>query len=467
MSKYTKDVLIEIIKKNNCKTTTELRKVNEYAYKKAKENNWLAELGLVFNKHENGYWTEENVWSVANMYTNKYEFSINEPVAYKWASYYGILDKMNWMKCLTYNERCNNHDSEVYAYIDEERKVAYVGLSIDFEHRKRTHKSQKNSAVKRYFGKKPPKPIILKTNLTIDESRYWEDYYKKFYLKTGFKILNIAPTGTNTGSIGGIPKWSSRESVFEESHKYKSRSEFKRKSGGAYNHALSNGWLDEMIWLKVPPRIVKWTREKVFEESHKYQYRGEFCNSSPQAYKVALRNNWLEEMTWIKIKHKPANYWTKEKVFEESRKYTNRKDFDTNAKTAFSIANKKGWLSEMIWLKPLPLGKISIWTNERIIEESKKYTSKSEFASISPTAYRHAIKDKSIFLKMPWLIEKKRPKGWWDNKIRVMEEGRKYKTRTAFSKGSYSAWKVAKQMGWIEEMTWFKSNQKVLKSDNI
>lgn len=467
MSKYTKEVLIEIIKKNNCKTTTELRKVNEYAYKKAKENNWLAELGLDFNKRENGYWTEENVWAVANMYTTKFEFSIHEPVAYKWASKYQILDKMNWMRCLTYNERCNNCDSEVYAYIDEEKKVAYVGLSVDAEHRKKTHKSQKNSAVRKYFGKNPPEPIILKTKLTIDESTYWEDYYKKSYLRAGFKILNIAPTGINTGSIGGIPKWSSRESVFEESHKYKSRSEFKRKSGGAYNHALSNGWLDEMIWLKVPPRIVKWTREKVFEESHKYQYRGEFCNSSPQAYKVALRNNWLEEMTWIKIKHKPANYWTKEKVFKESRKYTNKKDFNTYARTAFSIANKKGWLSEMVWLKPLPLGKISIWTNERIIEESKKYTSKSEFASMSPTAYRHAIKDKSIFQKMPWLVEKKKPKGWWKNKIRVMEEGRKYKTRRAFSIGSYTAWKVAKQMGWIEEMTWFKSNQKALKSDNI
>lgn len=467
MSKYTKEVLIEIIKKNNCKTTTELRKVNEYAYKKAIENNWLVELGLAINKHEDGYWTEENVWAVANMYTTKFEFSIHEPVAYKWASKYQILDKMNWMRCLTYNERCNNCDSEVYAYIDEEKKVAYVGLSVDAEHRKKTHKSQKNSAVRKYFGKNPPEPIILKTRLTIDESTYWEDYYKKSYLKAGFRILNIAPTGINTGSIGGIPKWSSKDSVFEESHKYKSRSEFKRKSGGAYNHALSNGWLDEMTWLTVPPRTIKWTREKVFEESRKYEYRGEFCNNSPQAYKVARKNNWLEEMIWLKSKRKPANYWTKEKVFKESRKYTNRKDFDTNAKTAFSIANKKKWLSEMIWLKPLPLGKISIWTKERIIEESKKYTSKHEFALMSPTAYRHAIKDKSVFLEMPWLVEKKKPEGWWKNKIRVMEEGQKYKTRTAFSKGSYSAWKIAKQMGWIEEMTWFKSNQKVIKSDNI
>ena len=169
-------------------------------------------------------------------------------------------------------------------------------------------------------------------------------------------------------------------------------------------------------------------------------------------------------MIWLKSKRKPANYWTKEKVFEESRKYTNRKDFDTNAKTAFSIANKRKWLSEMIWLKPLPLGKVTIWTNERIIEESKKYKSKTEFALMSPTAYRHAIKDKSIFQRMPWLVEKRKPEGWWTDKSRVMKEGQKYRTRTAFAKGSYTAWKVAKQMGWIEEMTWLKPNQKVLKS---
>lgn len=456
MTKYTKDVLVEIIREHNCKTTTELRKVNEYAYKKARENNWIAELGLEISKHEDGYWTKDNVWAVANMYQSKEEFRKEQPVAHKWASKYQILDKMNWMRCPTYSERCNNRDSEVYVYIDEMRKVAYVGLSIDVEHRKKTHKYQKNSAVKKYFEGKPPKPIILKTKLTIDESTYWEDYYKKFYLKAGFKILNIAPTGINIGSIGGIPKWSSKESVFEESRKYKSRSEFKRNAGGAYNHALSNGWLDEMIWLQVPPRLVKWTREKVFEESHNHKYRSEFCKTSPQAYKIAKRNNWLKEMTWIISKRKPANYWTKERVFEESHKYTNKRDFEANAKTAFSVAKKNAWLSDMIWLKPLPLGKISIWTDERIIEESRKYTSLSDFASKSPTAYRHAIKDKSIFQKMPWLVKKKKADGWWKNKTRVMEEGRKYKTRTAFAKGAYTAWKVAKQKGWIEEMTWFK-----------
>lgn len=454
--KYSIEIIADIVRKNNCVTVTDLRKVNEYAYKQARNNKWLSELGLVENKHEDGYWTPERVWAVAKLYTNKAEFKKEEPVASSWASHYCLLDKMDWMRCPTYDERRENHDSEVYAFIDEKNKVAYVGLSIDTKTRKRAHRSDKKSAVKKYFGKNVPEPIILKTDLTIDESTYWEDYYKKKFQSEGYDVLNVALTGLGTGSIGGISKWHSKEVVFDEARKYHSRTEFCRKSGGAYNHAVANGWLDEMPWLKTPPRPIKWTREKVFEESHKYQYRGEFCNGSAQAYRVAKDNGWLEEMTWVKEKHKPSNYWTRERVFEESRKYSNQKEFKENANGAYQAAMRQGLIKEMTWLKPLPLGIISVWTRENIIEESRKYTSRSEFAEKSPTAYNHAIKDKSVFLEMPWLVEKKKPDGWWNDKAKVMEEGKKYCSRTAFANGSYSAWKAARKNGWIDEMTWLK-----------
>ena len=458
--KYTKDIVAAIIKEHNCITVTDLRKVNEYAYKHARDNNWLPELGLAENKHEDGYWTPERVWDVAKQYSNKEDFRKNEPVARTWASKYGLLDKMSWMRCPTYDERRENRDSEVYAFIDEVNKVAYVGLSIDTNQRKRAHKSDKKSAVKKYFGKNVPEPKVLMTKLTIDESTYWEDYYKKKYSKEGYTLLNVAATGLGTGSIGGISKWSSKEVVFEESRKYHSRAEFRKKAGGAYNHAESNGWLDEMSWLQTPPRPIKWTKEKVFEESHKYHYMGEFCNGSTRAYNVAKENGWLEEMNWIREKRKPVNYWTKARVFEEGRKYANQKEFKEKANGAYQAAMRQGWIKEMAWLKPLPLGHISEWTRERIIEESKKYSSRSEFAEKSQTAYHHACEDKSIFMEMPWLVEKKKPDGWWNEKERVMAEGRKYQTRTAFADGSYSAWKSARTNGWIDEMTWLKNPRK-------
>lgn len=310
------------------------------------------------------------------------------------------------MKPRNYEERKEEHNSTVYAYVDENNKVAYVGLTIDKNSRKKRHKYEPNSAVRKYFGKNIPEPIILKDGLTVLESQYYEDYYKKQYANDDYNLLNIAPTGKNVGSIGSIAKWTSKEKVFEESKKYHSRSEFRKKAGGAYSHANDN--------------------------------------------------KWLPEMTWLKDKKKPHNYWTKERVLEESHKYSNKKEFENNAKGAFIKAMVNDWLPEMTWLKPLPLGIISKWTREAIIEESKKYTSKTEFAINSPTAYQHACEDKTIFKEMPWIKEKKKPDGYWDVKEHVMEEGKKYRNRTEFSKGAFTAWRKAKDYGWIDEIEWLK-----------
>lgn len=455
--KYTKDTILSIIKENHCITTSDLRKLNEYAWKKARDNGWVADLGLIRSKHEDGYWTKDRVYDVAKKYSNKNDFKAKEPTAYKWAASFELLDKFVWMKCPTYDERRNNHDSVVYAFVDEENKVAYVGLTIDEKSRAKSHRNSKNSAVRKYFGKNIPNPIVLKAELTVDESMYYEDFFKKQYIKHGYKILNVAPTGINVGSIGGLAIWTSKDVVFGEAKKYSSRTEFKNKAGGAYNHARINGWLDEMTWLKTPRRKIKWTYDAVLQEGRKYNSKKDFERNSKTAYMKANECGWIKDMTWLKSKKKPSNYWTKERVLEESKKYTNKKEFEKNAKGAYCKAVVNKWLDEMPWLCPLPLGPISKWSREAIIEESKKYKTKTEFAKKSPTAYIHAIEDKSIFNQMPWLEEKKKPDGYWKDKVTVIEESKKYKSRTQFANGSYSAWKMAKKTGWIDEMTWLKN----------
>lgn len=454
--KYTKDVVVSFIQEHKCTTYADFRRINEYAYNQAKKNGWLSELGLIQNNPGKKFWTKKKIFEVARNYSNKKDFQEKEPAAYSWASEYKILDKFNWMKPRNYDERKEEHNSTVYAYVDENNKVAYVGLTIDKNSRKKSHKYEPNSAVRKYFGKNIPEPIILKDGLTVLESQYYEDHYKKQYANDGYNLLNIAPTGKNIGSIGGIAKWTSKEKVFEESKKYHSRSEFRKKAGGAYSHANYNKWLPEMTWLKTPERDIRWTHDAVIEESHKYEYKSDFRKFSGGAHQVASEKGWLKEMTWLKDKKKPHNYWTKERVFEESHKYSNKKEFENKAKGAFIKAMVNNWLPEMTWLKPLPLGIISKWTREAIIEESKKYTSKTEFAINSPTAYQHACEDKTIFKEMPWIKEKKKPDGYWDVKEHVMEEGKKYMNRTEFSKGAFTAWRKAKDYGWIDEIEWLK-----------
>lgn len=211
--KYTKDVVVSFIQEHKCTTYADFRRINEYAYNQAKKNGWLPELGLIQDNPGKKLWTKEKVFEVARNYSNKTNFQEKEPAAYSWASEYKILDKFDWM----------------YAYVDENNKVAYVGLTIDKNSRKKRHKYEPNSAVRKYFGKNIPEPIILKDGLTVLESQYYEDYYKKQYANDDYNLLNIAPTGKNVGSIGSIAKWTSKEKVFEESKNTIVEANFERK----------------------------------------------------------------------------------------------------------------------------------------------------------------------------------------------------------------------------------------------
>lgn len=100
-----------------------------------------------------------------------------------------------------------------------------------------------------------------------------------------------------------------------------------------------------MEWLKIVGNV-KWTKDAVFEESKKYKTRGDFQKNSG-AYRAALRNKWIDEMTWLK----PDIKWTKDAVFEESKKYTTRGKFKNGNQSAYNVARSNNWLNEMTWLK--------------------------------------------------------------------------------------------------------------------
>lgn len=145
-------------------------------------------------------------------------------------------------------------------------------------------------------------------------------------------------------------KWF-KENVFEEAKKYKTISEFQRKCGGAYHNALKNGWLNEMThFIKIAKPKNYWTKERVFEEARKYKTYIEFINGCRRAYNVAKKNGWLDEMTWLKSRYKPKGYWqNKENVFAEARNYNTITEFEKEYPAAVASARKNGWTKEMTW----------------------------------------------------------------------------------------------------------------------
>jgi hypothetical protein len=89
-----------------------------------------------------------------------------------------------------------------------------------------------------------------------------------------------------------------KERCQEEALKYKTRYEFQKNSGSAYYSAQKNKLLDEicshMIDIKKPNNY--WTKEKCAEEALKYKTKSEFQKKSSGAYEATRRNIWLNEI---------------------------------------------------------------------------------------------------------------------------------------------------------------------------
>lgn len=199
-----------------------------------------------------------------------------------------------------------------------------------------------------------------------------------------------------------------------------------------------------------------WTKERVFEEARKYRTKKEFERKCHQPYKVTIKNGWFSEMDWFEEKCKPAGYWTKEHVFEEARKYNTKVDFLKGCASAYSVARKNNWFNEMVWftMNRRPNG---YWTKENIFKESRKCKTKREFQKKCSRGYEIARNegwDKEIY----WLEEIHKPHGYW-TKERVFDEARKYKTKKEFRNNSSGAYTVAYINRWFDKMTWLESDQ--------
>lgn len=99
---------------------------------------------------------------------------------------------------------------------------------------------------------------------------------------------------------------------------------------------------------RLTPRY--WTKERCYEEAKKYTNREQFNKGSSAAYHSALNHGWLDDYTWFK---KPF-LWTEELCYEEAKKYTSKKDFEKNCSGGYSAALRNKWLDNYIWLKSEP-----------------------------------------------------------------------------------------------------------------
>lgn len=328
---WTKEACFEESRKY--KTRRDFSNNSSGAYTAAVDNGWLEEMTwLELLTH--GEWTKEECIEEGRKYSSRSEFQYNSKGAYLAARSKGWLDEMTWFVTPVPGPLKQVREHLVYVYIDEENRACYVGRTNRFKRRDREHRrpssKQKPDSLKKYFdaiGKDVPQPIILKNDLLPDESQYWEDYYLNEYREKGFRIINRGKTGVNVGSLGG--------------------------------------------------GFIKWDKETTLEESKKYRTYGEFLQGSPSAYQAAKRYKWFDSITWLVYEQMPNGYWTKERVIEESKKYSSRHEMEEGCPAAYSAALKNGWSADLP-LKYKRVGK-DYYTDDKIRELAKECRNRSEF----------------------------------------------------------------------------------------
>lgn len=203
-------------------------------------------------------------------------------------------------------------------------------------------------------------------------------------------------------------------------------------------------------------KITFWTYDLCYEEAHKYTYRGDFKKGSPTAYSVSRRNNWLDDYRWLKTINKPNGYWTKERVFEEARKYTMKYLFSKGCRGAYGAAERNGWLDEMIWFDKPDSNKARIWSRETVFAFAKKFNTKADFRKANKGAYNVAWRN-GWLEQMDWLDATVREPY---TKEEVLTIARQYTTKNDFRKAVPNVYNSAQKNGWLEDMTWFVTAQK-------
>ena len=153
------------------------------------------------------------------------------------------------------------------------------------------------------------------------------------------------------------------------------------------------------------------------------------------------------------IERKPKNYWScKDNVIEESKKYPSRTAFKKGSGNAYNSALKNKWLCEMPWLDVNnPRHPKGYWKDkDNMMAEASKYTNKDEFKDGNLTAFLAAYSYGYID-EMDWLVRRKQhKKGYWTYDT-IKKEATKYNTKTEFFRGNSTAYKAALKLGIIDD----------------
>ena len=235
----------------------------------------------------------------------------------------------------------------------------------------------------------------------------------------------------------------------EDALKYKSKSEWRRKSNSSYVAASKYNYTNECSQhMKRPePYNKMWTLETCKKDALKYKSKSEWQDKSKGAYWAACTNKWLNEC--CNHMKRPKHWrltWTLELCKADALKYKTRTEWQKKS-SGYKAARKNNWLDQCCaHMKILH----QVWTLEDCKKDALKYKTRTEWARKSKGKYLSAMRKKKLDVCCEHMKPMRLPNNYWTLE-RCKEDALKYKSIISWRKNSKTAYHTAHENKWIEE----------------
>ena len=285
--KWTKETCFEEAQKY--KTLKDFIDKNNVAYNVARKKNWIND--YIWLEHKKR-WTKEEFVEIAKQYTTKAEFREKQKNLYAIGYRHGWLQYLNDIYYKTNWDRGEEPDT-IYCYVFESLKSVYVGRTVERRIKARNKEHHKMGSVFNFaisHNVEIPKMEILEICNSVKSGTIKENEYIEKYKSRGYNIINKAQTGLGKSSVGSLVNCTYNYDVcYKAAIKYKTTTEFNKKSHREYIASQKKGWLKDYTWLERPHR---WDEQNCLLAYKQCSSLSEFKRKFRGAYNAVLRNNY-------------------------------------------------------------------------------------------------------------------------------------------------------------------------------
>ena len=196
--------------------------------------------------------------------------------------------------------------------------------------------------------------------------------------------------------------WEDYDRCFTEARKYNSRTAFQKGCSAAYAISLKNGWIKNYNWFVAKEELcregrIKWTYTACWELASKCKTRSDFKRKSYGAWAAAHRNHWIDKYSWLKNE---GLKWDYESCFNLAKDCHTLTEMAKRSCAAYDQARRNGWVKEYYWFVPtsearrlgLMRSGIIKWDYDKVRKAALKCETLQDFSKRYASAYQKALK---------------------------------------------------------------------------